>query len=310
MLTALRDGQEARRADRRRQPAARGRADELPEPADAHGLVGGGTALADDFLQIRLGGDLALFQALGHLLLEAEDGTRGRWSTRLHRRTDRRLRGVCRGTRASSTGTRRRRPPAWAASEIAGWPRLMAGSKATIVCWAMGLTQHQHSVATIREIVNLLLLQGNSANPAPGLPGARPLQRAGRPHDGHLGEDAGRSWPPWTEFGFSTPREHGYDTVDDPSRACGTGGGRLRGAGRQLRLRPPRHRRTEAGAASGRADRAGLHQAQPLPTSCTAGPALILPTLGRTDRDDRHPGGGSSSPSRTRWRVVHASRAG
>ena len=42
-----------------------------------NGLVGGGTELADEFLQIKLGGDLALFQALGHLLIAAEDAAPG-----------------------------------------------------------------------------------------------------------------------------------------------------------------------------------------------------------------------------------------
>ena len=30
-----------------------------------------------------------------------------------------------------------------------------------IICWAMGLTQHQNAVDNIREIVNLLLLKGS-----------------------------------------------------------------------------------------------------------------------------------------------------
>ena len=38
-------------------------------PQKVRGLVGSGTALADQFLQIRVGGDLALFQAIGALLL-------------------------------------------------------------------------------------------------------------------------------------------------------------------------------------------------------------------------------------------------
>ena len=39
--------------------------------------MGGGTPLADEFLQIKVGGDLALFQALGHLLLEEEERVPG-----------------------------------------------------------------------------------------------------------------------------------------------------------------------------------------------------------------------------------------
>src|SRR5690606_4659523 len=38
-------------------------------------------------------------------------------------------------------------------------------SDRVIICWAMGLTQHKHSVATIQELVNLLLLRGNIGKP-------------------------------------------------------------------------------------------------------------------------------------------------
>ena len=64
-------GQAQRRHDRRGQPAARGRPDAgSGTRRRSAGLVGGGTALADHFLQIRVGGDLALFQAIGSLLVE------------------------------------------------------------------------------------------------------------------------------------------------------------------------------------------------------------------------------------------------
>jgi anaerobic selenocysteine-containing dehydrogenase len=39
-------------------------------------------------------------------------------------------------------------------------------SERTIVCWAMGLTQHRNAVANIQEIVNLLLLRGQIGIPA------------------------------------------------------------------------------------------------------------------------------------------------
>ncbi|WP_353981008.1 FdhF/YdeP family oxidoreductase [Salinicola endophyticus] len=45
---------------------------------------------------------------------------------------------------------------------------LYARSRATIACWAMGITQHVHSVATVREIVNLLMLGGNLGKPGAG----------------------------------------------------------------------------------------------------------------------------------------------
>ncbi|WP_110656573.1 FdhF/YdeP family oxidoreductase [Salinicola halimionae] len=45
---------------------------------------------------------------------------------------------------------------------------LYARSNATIACWAMGITQHEHSVATVREIINLLMLRGNMGKPGAG----------------------------------------------------------------------------------------------------------------------------------------------
>jgi formate dehydrogenase major subunit len=45
------------------------------DPQAVAGVVGGGTPLADEYLQIKVGGDLALFQAIGHLLLA--EGKRG-----------------------------------------------------------------------------------------------------------------------------------------------------------------------------------------------------------------------------------------
>ena len=38
-----------------------------------------------------------------------------------------------------------------------------------IMCWAMGVTQHRHSVPTVQEIVNLQLLRGNVGKPGAGL---------------------------------------------------------------------------------------------------------------------------------------------
>ena len=44
-----------------------------------------------------------------------------------------------------------------------------ASSKATIACWAMGLTQHKHGVAMIQDVSNLLLMGGHIGKPGAGL---------------------------------------------------------------------------------------------------------------------------------------------
>src|SRR5258708_31542870 len=46
-------------------------------PQNVRGVLGKGSPLADEFCQIKLGGDLAFFQAIGHLLLAEEDAAPG-----------------------------------------------------------------------------------------------------------------------------------------------------------------------------------------------------------------------------------------
>ena len=47
------------------------------DPQKVHGVVGHGIPIADEFVQIQIGGDMALFAGLGRLLLEADDRSPG-----------------------------------------------------------------------------------------------------------------------------------------------------------------------------------------------------------------------------------------
>ncbi len=84
-----------------------------------------------------------------------------------------------------------------------------------IMCWAMGVTQHRHSVAIVQEIVNVQLLRGNVGKPGAGLSPVR----------GHSNVQGDRTMgidekpPVWlldaleARFSFSVPREKGHNTV-------------------------------------------------------------------------------------------------
>ncbi|SME91278.1 FdhF/YdeP family oxidoreductase [Streptomyces sp. Amel2xC10] len=86
----------------------------------------------------------------------------------------------------------------------------------SIISWCLGVSQHEHGVDTVREIVNLLLLRGNL-----GREGAGPS-----PVRGHSNVQGNRTCGidhrPGTEFldrlaevcGIDPPREHGLDTVN------------------------------------------------------------------------------------------------
>ncbi|HWL02551.1 MAG TPA: molybdopterin-dependent oxidoreductase, partial [Microbacteriaceae bacterium] len=137
-------------------------------PQTVRGMLLGGTTMADQFLQVRLGGDQALFQALGHLLLDSEERVGGVIDREfIDAHTDgfeayaAAMRELDWAQVLEATGLER------AAIEELGAKLLV--SKKTVVCWAMGLTQHKHSVATLRDVVNVLLLQGNVGRPGAGV---------------------------------------------------------------------------------------------------------------------------------------------
>ncbi|HCV38026.1 MAG TPA: CbbBc protein, partial [Pseudomonas sp.] len=54
-------------------------------------------------------------------------------------------------------------------AEIELAARIYRKAERVIMCWAMGVTQHRHSVPTVQEIVNLQLLRGNVGKPGAGL---------------------------------------------------------------------------------------------------------------------------------------------
>jgi molybdopterin-dependent oxidoreductase alpha subunit len=255
-------------------------------PQTVRGLAGGGTRLADRLLPVRVNGDLALFAALNRTLLERDDAAPG---TVLDRDF---IERYCDGFEAAAAAWR---ALDWDVLEAqSGLPRAQIEALAAdvveadsiVVCWAMGLTQHRNAVATIREIVNFLLLRGNI-----GRPGAGPA-----PIRGHSNVQGDRTMGIWEkmpdtfldalrdEFGFDPPRAHGWDTVDS-IRAMRDGEVDVFFAlGGNFAVATPDTEVTEASLA-----RCGLtvHVATKLNRShlCHGTEALILPCLGRSERD-------------------------
>ncbi|MFG1811522.1 FdhF/YdeP family oxidoreductase [Streptomyces sp. NPDC049040] len=278
-------------------------------PQKPRGVVGRGTRIADDFLHIRLGGDLALFQALNLLLLEAEDAapgtvldqafidshTSGFADCAEHLRTT-----VSWPEVLAATGLTR--------EEIEHVRDLVLQSERVVVCWAMGLTQHKHGVPTIREIVNMLLLRGIVGKPGAG---ACPV----RGHSNVQGDRTMGIWekmPPsfmedlGREFSFTPPQEHGLDTVDT-IRAMREG--RIKvflALGGNFVRATPDSRVTEQAM---RRCRLTVQISTKLNRSHTVcgDTALILPTLGRSERD-MQAGGEQFVTVEDSMSEVHASR--
>ncbi|MFF5377498.1 FdhF/YdeP family oxidoreductase [[Kitasatospora] papulosa] len=255
-------------------------------PQKARGIIGRGVPIADQFLQIRSGGDLALFQGLNRLLLEAEDARPGTVLDQDFIRSD---------TSGFEEFSRHARTVAW--EDVLAATGLTRGeiekvrdevlrSERVVVCWAMGVTQHRHGVPTIREIVNFLLLRGNLGKAGAG---ACPVR-------GHSNVQGDRTMGVWEqmpdsfldalreEFGFEPPRAHGFDSVN-AIRAMGEGRVKVfvGVAGNFVRAAPD----SDVTEDAMRRCRLTVHVSTKLNRSHTVcgETALILPTLGRTERD-------------------------
>ncbi|WP_066521703.1 FdhF/YdeP family oxidoreductase [Curtobacterium ammoniigenes] len=184
-------------------------------PQRPRGIIGRGTQIADHFLQIRSGGDMALLQAVSKRVLAAEAAAPGtvldhafldKYTLGLDAFRDH-IANVDEDEVLAATGL--------TTAEIDMLADLYMRSDRVVITWAMGLTQHKNAVATLKEVVNLLLLRGNIGKPGAG---ASPIR-------GHSNVQGDRTMGIWEqmsdtfldslqrEFHFDPPRAHGFDAV-------------------------------------------------------------------------------------------------
>ncbi|WP_371792552.1 FdhF/YdeP family oxidoreductase [Streptomyces sp. NBC_01471] len=249
-------------------------------PQTPQGMIRG-AALTDLFLQIRIGGDQALFRLLNKLIIETEGAT-DELFVREHTHGYEEFAATARAADWDATLT----ATGLSRTDIEQALALILASKRTIVCWAMGLTQHKHAVPTIREVVNFLLLRGNIGRPGAGVcpvrghsnvQGDRTMGIFERPAPAFL--DALDK-----EFGITSPRHHGFDVVraiealrDGKAKVFFAMGGNFVGATPDTDVTEAAMRRASLTVqVSTKLNRSH---------TVTGTRALILPTLGRTDKD-------------------------
>ncbi|MFT3710947.1 MAG: FdhF/YdeP family oxidoreductase [Archangium sp.] len=267
-------------------------------PQTVGGMLGFGSPIASQYVQVRINGDVAFLKGVMKVVLElgALDHAFLEQHTTGFDALERSLRETSWDELVAGSGVAR------ADLELAG--RTYAEAKATIVCWAMGLTQHKNAVGNVREIVNLLSLRGNLGREGAGacpvrghsnVQGDRTVGIYEAPTESFLARlDAG--------MGITSPRKHGHDVV-------GTIGAMERGevqvfvslGGNFASATPD----TERTARALRTCRLTVQISTKLNRShLDAGrTALILPCLGRTEDD-----GGRFVTVEDSMSVVHASR--
>jgi molybdopterin-dependent oxidoreductase alpha subunit len=256
------------------------------QPQDPRAWIGRGDAIADLYLQVRVGGDVALLKGIMKELLEAEARSPGRvldWPfLRQHTEGFEALRTDLEAQRFDELEVRSGIPRR-AMREAA---EIYAAADGVVACWAMGITQHRNGVANVQEILNLLLLRGNIGRPGAGpcpvrghsnVQGDRTVGITERPGPAFLARLG-------AEFGFAPPIAPGLDTVS-AIRALRDGEVRVFLAlGGNFAVATPDSAATAA--ALGRC-RLAVQIATTLNrTPLVAGrEALVLPCLSRSERD-------------------------
>jgi molybdopterin-dependent oxidoreductase alpha subunit len=260
-------------------------------PQDPLAWLGRGTAIADLYLQVRVGGDVALLQGIAKAVLEEEDRRPGHvldWSFLSARTTGF---AAYRAAIAQRDWTTLEAKSGIAADAMRAAAAEYLRAPRVIACWAMGITQHEHGVANVQEIVNLLLLRGNI-----GVPGAGPCPVRG--HSNVQGDrTVGITEKPSAafldalarEFDFAPPRAPGTDVVaairamrDGRARAFIGMGGNFAVASPDSVLTAAALERCDLTVqVSTTLNRTHLHCGRE---------AYVLPCLGRSERDVQHAG--------------------
>jgi molybdopterin-dependent oxidoreductase alpha subunit len=185
-------------------------------PHEVLGMLGRSTSLAARHLPVRVNGDLALVKGLIKAVLEEE--TRAPGAVLDHDFIERYTTGFESMQAALAAISRERIEAqsgvAWAEiQEVARW---YVEARCAVAGWGLGITQQTNGTATIREIINLLLLRGNLGKPGAGacplrghsnVQGNRTMGAGSRMSDAFL-DALGAA------FGFEPPRRPGLGAIE------------------------------------------------------------------------------------------------
>ncbi len=186
------------------------------EPQDiAQMATFGSTPIASEFVHVKIGGDLALIKGMMRAMFEREAAGETIFDHDFiaeHTEGFEELRDDIMaqdwGEMVAVSGI--------SEEQIRRCAEVYIRSNATIICYGMGLTQHQLGSRLLQQVAALLLLKGNYGKPGAGISpirghsnvqGDRTVGIDEKPTEAYL--DRVRD-----VFGFEPPRAHGHHTVE------------------------------------------------------------------------------------------------
>ena len=178
-------------------------------------LIAGGTQIADIFVPITINGDVAFFKAILLKLLEQEE-LKGNVFDKVF------INEFTQGYDAFISDLKTY--DFNECLEASGISKaifdevfdLILNNNKIIICWAMGLTQHENAVDNIRELVNLLLLKGSIGKEGAGTCPVRGHSNVQGDRTVGIWESAPQAFLDKIEakYGFKPTNKHGYSVID------------------------------------------------------------------------------------------------
>ena len=244
------------------------------------------TALASNYYQLRVGGDAAACKGMMKSLAEREEAAPGTVFDRAFLEEHTVGLEALLEDLSATPWTDIEQLSGLSRAELSEAAGYYAEAKSVILCYGMGVTQHQSGTQNIYQLVNLLLLRGNIGRPGAGIcplrghsnvQGDRTMGISERPPEALLDNIE-------THCGFKPPRAHGH-TVTEALKAMHEGhskvfiglGGNVARAAHDLDYTASAFRKCELTV--------WILTKPNMSTLIHGRDALILPALGRTEQD-------------------------
>ena len=175
----------------------------------------GSTEISSEFVHIKVGGDLALLKGMMKVLFEREAaGEPVLDHAFIAEHTS--------GFDALKADIEAQRWPDLVAAagigeaQIRRCAEIYIASNATLICYGMGVTQHQRGSELVQQIANLLLLKGNFGKPGAGISPIRGHSNVQGDRTVGIDEKPAQAYLDRVRdvFGFEPPRGHGHHAVE------------------------------------------------------------------------------------------------
>lgn len=175
----------------------------------------GSTAITSEFVHIKIGGDIALIKGMMKVIFEREAQGEQIVDWDFIREHTAGLDAV-REDALSQSWDDLARVSGVEEAQIRRCAEIYIRSNATMICYGMGITQHQQGSRLVQQIANLLFLRGNFGKPGAGISPIRGHSNVQGDRTVGIDEKPSQAYLDRVRdvFGFEPPREHGHHTIE------------------------------------------------------------------------------------------------